>query len=245
MVRNPPDRWVLRPNTHPAIVSQDVFDRTQAKIQNAVDRRSNERLLAELRAYFETHEKSLPKIGKVDGMACAATYVYRFGSMMAAYELIQHVPVGHSRAALESRRRFATLKLEVLANLRQVLTNASVRFVQTKHTFRLYGRGHFQVELGRCFYTSNKHLRWRVITRKNCSKHTLIVIRLQPGNHTIKDFVLLPGIPKVIRDFTLSEDRARAEGTIHQSAEEIVGAVVAETGYNGRLKSNDGRARTA
>jgi len=54
---NPRERWVVRSGVFPAIVPQDVFDRAQQKLTNCVFRRSNERLLSELRTYIETHGK--------------------------------------------------------------------------------------------------------------------------------------------------------------------------------------------
>jgi recombinase len=77
---NPREQWVVRSGVFPAIVPQDVFDRAQRKLANSVFRRSNERLLSELRTYIETHGKPCGGDGpKPAGMASMSTYRYRFG----------------------------------------------------------------------------------------------------------------------------------------------------------------------
>jgi DNA invertase Pin-like site-specific DNA recombinase len=225
-VRNPHEQWVLRPGSFPAIVSPEVFDRAQAKLGNLVNRRSNERLLAELRALADADGKLTPRsLGPTNGAAGASTYVRRFGSLMQAYELIGYRAARYTIAALESRRQVASLQAGVMAEFAKALQDANVRFARGKYAFQVLGYGDFCFEIGRSLRTPNGHLRWKVRTRKDCLKHTLVVARLQPGNAIVQDFVLLRTIPRVARDFTLSDSMAREVGIVCRTVRGVLDAI--------------------
>jgi len=108
---NPPERWVLREDCFPAIVSKEVFERAQQKWRNLVHRRSNERLLTELRALAEREGKLTPSLLTArNGVASISTYKARFGSLVDTYDLIGYRSRRHTKEALEIRRRLARLK---------------------------------------------------------------------------------------------------------------------------------------
>ena len=76
-VRNPKEEWILRPNTFPAIVSVEVFDRAQAKLASRVERRSNQQLLEELKAYIAI---AYICIGAEDGKKPSCSICFRYAS---------------------------------------------------------------------------------------------------------------------------------------------------------------------
>jgi hypothetical protein len=204
-----------------------VFNRTQEKLGNMVNRRSDERLLAELRAFADTHGKLTPQLLRSsNGVATMSTYVRRFGSLMRAYELIQYRAARYTVSALENRREVHERKLSVVAALEAALGDAGIWLFPKRDVFRLPGCRDFNLEIGRCFTTPNGHLRWKVRTRKYCPLARYIVIRLQPGNIAIKDFVVLWEVPRVCKHFTFSEVLAREAGKICGSVGEVVAAIV-------------------
>jgi hypothetical protein len=220
---NPPDQWVLRPNAFPAIVSQEVFDRTQDKLRDMVIRRSKDRLLAELRDYLSKYGAPLPhRTSASAGMASASTYVKRFGSMMRAYELIGHVGFRYNMASLQGRRQVATLRSQVVDEIKRGLTDTGAKFRSDGRMVEVRGCGRFLPQVAKCFTTPNGHLRWKVRTWPRKTRHALAVIRLQPDNSSVRDFVLLHRVPKVARDFTLSDEMAHQLGIVCDS----VGALV-------------------
>ena len=103
-VRNPREQWILRPNTFPAIVSLEVFDRVQAKLANRVECRSDQQLLEELKAYIEKHGRPLPRSRLEPGMASLSTYSHRFGGMLALYERLAFKSVFFTAKSLEHFR---------------------------------------------------------------------------------------------------------------------------------------------
>ena len=224
-VRNPPDRWVLCENSFPAIVSKDVFERAQEKFENMVSRRSDERLLAELRGLAQRHGKLVPALlTRRNGVASAATYKTRFGSLMQAYELIQYRGARYTREAMESRRTVATIKNTVVAQLRASLIHGRITWSRRQNAFRVSGHSRFDIEIGRCFTTPKGHLRWKV-NAKRITKHGIVIVRLQRANDRVLDFVVMPEAPRVAGYFTLTEAMA-SSAKICSGEDEVLKAVL-------------------
>ena len=226
-VYNPREEWVMRPGAFPAIISQDVFGRVQTKLDNSVIRRSNERLLAELRTYIQTHGKPLPRPAHVGDMASASTYIYRFGGWMHAYEQIEYHPAKYNSAIFEKHLRTAALRSNAMAELKQALLNFHVRFVEGRMQFRVRGRGMFLLEVGRSYTIAKGLVRWTIHSRRMSPKYGLIVVRLLPGNSSMQDLVLLQKAPKTHWGFWLSDDLVHKSGTICHSAVDVVESIIA------------------
>lgn len=223
---NPPEQWVLRRNVFPAIVSQEVFERTQAKLGNLVNRRSNEQLLEELRGLLKSQGTLNPtSIGSTKGVAGVSTYRQRFGGLLQAYKLIEYQGGRYTLASLEEHRVTVRLKAEAMEQLKNALSAAKIRLFPGKPRLRLAKLGYFDLCIAKCLTTPRGHLRWKVRVIKTPPKYTSIVFRLQPGNAAIKDFVVLRSVPTVCRDFTLSDAMANNLGTICDSAAGIVSAI--------------------
>jgi hypothetical protein len=85
----PRSEWVIKAGSHDPIVSSDTFTRAQQRLANMTLRKSDEKILAELRDLLERHGRlSTAIIEKTPGIACVRCLVCRFGSLARAYELI-------------------------------------------------------------------------------------------------------------------------------------------------------------
>ena len=229
IVRNPPEKWTVCPNRFPAIISQERFERVQAKFGDLVNRRSNERLLAELKAYVETHENALPfRAGvQVPGLASYTTYRTRFGGWAAVYRLLNYDGCSYTEESTKSRRTLVALKSGVIGQLREALAKAGIRATEGRDSFQIRGRGCFLVETGRSYILASGLQRWTVKSsrlRRNCS---VIMIRLQPGNEAVKDLLLFHRFPR--KSCYRITDELAAQGTCHQTAEEVAEAIHAPT----------------
>jgi DNA invertase Pin-like site-specific DNA recombinase len=213
-VSNPPDRWIVHPNAFPAIVSQDIFDRTQAKIRGQVINRSNEQLLAELRAYIEVNKKGLPRNRKAGDLANAATYRYRFGSILNAYDAIGYRPQKQSLESLALRRRISVLKIGLNQQLQDALKVVGFAGKSDKNGIHCAG-GTVVLEIARA-YTNEGKLRWRVSSQRLQKKCCLIVARLVPDN-MIRDFVLFTDHPLSHWGFTFTESRTATRGVVYET----------------------------
>ena len=225
-VRNPREQWVLRPDSFPAIVTRETYVRAQEKLRNLVNRRSNEQLLGELRSLLRTHGKLSPALLRAaNGVASNSTYVARFGSLMKAYELIGYQSPRYTTAGLEGRRELAKLKIVTATVLRQALVAANLRWSDVGPLLKVRGHGYFDIVVARCFRTPSERLRWAVRTRTGCPKHRLIIVRLQPDKTCVRDFVLIPNIPRVRLYFILSDPMANSFGIVCNSVAEMVSAI--------------------
>jgi len=127
----------------------------------------------------------------------------------------------HTKEALEIRRRLAILKTKILAQLEETLRSAPTSWHLARDQFRGEGGGRFDARIGRCLATPNGHLRWKVKTCRHKLRHSLLIIRLQPDNSCLQDFVLLREVPRVVSYFTLSDAMVRRVGKICHHASEL------------------------
>jgi DNA invertase Pin-like site-specific DNA recombinase len=226
-IRNPPDRWILSPDSFQAIVSKEVFESAQAKLRNLVYRRSNVRLLQELRDLLRVHGKLCGNLLRpANGMASVATYVARFGSLVKAYQLIGYNPPRYAVASIEDRRKLSSLKADVSGQFKQAFADAHLRCAPHGSLTSVRGCGLFDTTFGRCRKTFKGNLRWDVRTRQGCTRHHLIVVRLNLEQTSVKDFVVLKTAPRVVLYFTLTEAMARARGTVCATPAEVITAVL-------------------
>jgi hypothetical protein len=218
-VLNPPDKWSVIRNAFPAVVSPELFERTQAKIRNQVIRRTDEQLLAELRAYIQATGKGLPCIRKTGDLANAATYRYRFGSLLTAYKAVGYRPNKQSLEGLQLRRRIAALRAELNQQLHAELVAAGIEGIPDKHGFH-FAAVTALLEIARP-YKSQGQLRWRVCSSRLREKRCLAVARLASDNFAVKDFVLFADHPVGTRGFTFSEGRNASECSTYGTLAEL------------------------
>jgi DNA invertase Pin-like site-specific DNA recombinase len=226
-VANAREQWVVKPNVFAAIIPQDVFDRVQTKLDNIVCRRSNERLLEDLRGCITIHGRPFPAGNHAPNMASATTYHYRFGGRMEAYKLIGYHPARCTPEVVENRRKVAALRSEVIDLLRQGFLASGVQVVERKWRFRVRGHGNFMVATARSYETRTGPMRWKVTNKRLPTDHGVIVIRLQRGNASIRDFVLYKKAPITSWGFTLPDTLPESETTIHQSVADLIEAIAA------------------
>lgn len=116
---NPRDQWVLCPKAHPAIITPGRFEQAQEKIENRVIRRSNDRLLAELRAYIDAHGHPPPYWKRTPGMAAPNTYRGRFGGFAELYKLVNYQGSHWTSESARLRRICRSVKFKIMAELQQ------------------------------------------------------------------------------------------------------------------------------
>jgi DNA invertase Pin-like site-specific DNA recombinase len=211
LVRNPPEKWIVVPNAFPAIVSQDVFDRTQIKIQRQVIHRTDNQLLAELRVYVESNKRGLPE-RKVGDLANAATYRYRFGSILKAYKAIGYKPNRQSLESLALRRRIAAFRAELGQQLRDELTSVGISSAFDQYACLVIGS----------HYVEKGSPRWRVNSDRLLTTQSVIVARLEASNNAVQDFVYFATHPTSSRRFTFGAKRVTKKAAIYSTLHEVV-----------------------
>jgi DNA invertase Pin-like site-specific DNA recombinase len=97
----PRSEWIITPSAHQGIVDFKTFAKAQEIFDNQTRRKTDERVLNELRSLLDSKGKLTPKIiDSAVGMASSRTYCFRFGGLLKAYELIGYKP----KARLSSKR---------------------------------------------------------------------------------------------------------------------------------------------
>jgi DNA invertase Pin-like site-specific DNA recombinase len=91
-VTNPRDQWIVQHGSFEPLVSEELFQRAQLKLNSRTARKTDEELLAALIALLE--QKGRLSEALINGspvLPCANTYRLRFGSLAQAYEAAQNL----------------------------------------------------------------------------------------------------------------------------------------------------------
>lgn len=162
-------------------------------------------------------------------MASPATYVSRFGGLTEAYELIGYRKSKYTKASVEGRRKLASLRFNVMEQLKQAFVDANLSYSPAGRMIRVRGYGRFSVEIARVFTIWNGQLRWKGKDRHHGQRHRLIVIRLRPGSGSVQDFVVMHRAPSGCKYFTLSEATLIDTCIVCSTAADVAVAIVSET----------------
>ena len=82
--------------------------------------------------------------------------------------------------------------------------------------------------------------RWIVNARRPSPRKALIVVRLQPDNKTIRDFVVFSEEPKTMKRLWLSDDWAYRSGTVYPTANAVADAIVAASNHGNQSRARRG-----
>ncbi|HWR13455.1 MAG TPA: recombinase family protein [Terriglobales bacterium] len=195
--RLPPDEWIIVPNTHAAIVSQELFDKAQAALRNRTFYRSDEELLGQMRAYLEHHGLNAPLSGinTVPGAAHLHTFIERFGSIG---KLCERLGIDHTTQIARSERRRKNLMIRseimeaiVRADPNRVAIVAGKRF--QKSYLRLKRRGTVGVVTCVYFTTKSGEPRWRVTPASSDKKknRVLLLCLFDSSNQYLERFFVI------------------------------------------------------
>jgi hypothetical protein len=88
---NPPEHWIRSSDSLPSIVDKTIFAKAQMLMKCHYVRRSDDQLLAHLRAALNKNGRlSATIMNPMSGLPSTALYVWRFGSLRNAFRLIGH-----------------------------------------------------------------------------------------------------------------------------------------------------------
>jgi hypothetical protein len=80
----------------------------------------------------------------------------------------------------------------------------------------------------RYYVTLTGRVRWTVRGRGLLPKSNLIVMRLQAGNETVRDFMLILDVPKTTWGYTIGDDLPDLTGAVFATVDEVVAAIIAK-----------------
>ncbi|MFC6647275.1 recombinase family protein [Granulicella cerasi] len=195
-VRNPPEMWVMKPDAFEPIVSNEVFQRALAIIEERHRQYSDDDMLARLRDLLSRVGRlSGFIIDEADDMPSSSAYAHRFGSLPRAYALIGWSP-GRDYSYLEINRKIRAQHTPLVHEIVEQLRASQADVVQDVRTDLLTINSEYTASLilARCQKTQTGRERWIVRFDAALNPDITIAARLQPGNDGVLDYYLLPKI---------------------------------------------------
>ena len=217
---NPPEQWIVRPDSFPGIISKTRFELAQQKLRSRVFLRSDQQLLVELRSFVEEHGRATQKMLAADPMmATVATYEARFGSFGRALQMTREEPPQGFSAA-EQRARTKIWLQDEFAGFMAV---ANILTRRSYGTYTSLQHRPVLLDVPRCFVIHGGQMRWQVRhPLRGSSDLACIAIRLLADGRSIMDYVFIPRLPRTVQSVRLSDDDIRRIGFIRETFPEIM-----------------------
>lgn len=212
---NPTSEWIVQPDSFPAIIPQKRFDAAQRKLNDRVHRRSNERLLKELRDFVEKHGRATQLMLAMDpAMATACTYGERFGSFSRALALATPEP----DSGFSEIERRARLKLQLHDDFARMMESNNTQYHRRRSVFLSSCHPPVLLDVARCFVLKQGELRWEIrYPRTGIQGLRCITLRLDRHNQQPLDYAFIPCLPYAIQRWPFSEKRILEIGFIREN----------------------------
>jgi DNA invertase Pin-like site-specific DNA recombinase len=207
-VKMPRSEWVLTPGAFVPLVDISVFSEAQRILEERSFNKSDQELLDALRVLLASKGRlSRDVVRDSAGVPSPSTYVYRFGSMQRAYELIGYRhPEDFGPSNL--RRRTQALREELIARIAAMFPDdVSITRPGGSYRTRLRLRSGLMVSvvIGRPIHKRGT-IRWRIDpARLECGFVTLLA-RLDVEYRSVLDLHVLPTIDRRDRFFVSLAD---------------------------------------
>jgi DNA invertase Pin-like site-specific DNA recombinase len=197
-VKLPRSEWVVTPAAFEPIIDPLLFSEAQRVLQQRTLNKSDEDLLHALRALLAAKGRLSRRVLRDSTeVPSPSTYIYRFGSLYRAYELI-----GYGRAEdfgpVDLRRRTQALREELIAQIATMFPDdVSVIRPGGKWRTRLHLRNGLMVSvlvgrpIQRKCITS-----WRIDPVMQECEFVTLLARLDKENRAFLDFHLLPNMDR-------------------------------------------------
>jgi len=226
---NPPEQWVVQPNSFPAIIPRERFDAVQRKLNDRVNRRSNERLAEELRDFVDKHGRATQLMIATDPtMASTCTYAERFGSFSRALALATRERHG----GFSEIERRAHLKLGLQDEFARIMAANSVLCRRKNGVFRSSSHPPVLLDVARCRVLKSGQLRWEIrYPLKGVEGLRCITLRLDPDNRQPLDYLLIRSLPPGNQRYRFNEERIQRLASIHKNLDEAVGRLLQDANH--------------
>jgi DNA invertase Pin-like site-specific DNA recombinase len=202
-VKLPRSDWVLTPGAFEPLVDQSDFSEAQTILQERTFNKSDEDLLDALRALLASKGRLSRSVVRHSAeVPSPSTYVYRFGSLARAYELIGYCHP-EDFGPTDLRRRTQALRSALIARI-TVMFPDDVAITQPggKWRTRLRLRNGLTVSvlIGRPIHRK-RTIRWRIEPRRLECENVTLLARLDIEQRSFLDLHVFPNIDRQDRFF--------------------------------------------
>jgi DNA invertase Pin-like site-specific DNA recombinase len=193
-VVNTQDMWIRKEGAFQSIVSSETFYTAQGIMRARARHYSNEELIERLRNLYRNRGfLSGLVIDETDGMPSTSVYVYRFGSLIRAYQTVGFAP-GRDYRYLETNRFLRQLHPEIVAQTEKKIADLGGSVLRDPATDLLTVNGEFTacLVLARCQAHDNGRNHWKVRFDTSLLPDITVAVRLDHVNSAALDYYLLP-----------------------------------------------------
>lgn len=193
-VENPPDMWIRKEGAFQSIVASETFYTAQGIMRARARRYSNEELIERLRNLYRSRGfLSGVVIDETEGMPSTSVYVYRFGSLIRAYQTVGFTP-GRDYRYIETNRFLRQLHPEIIAETERKIEDLGGSVNRDPATDLLTVNSEFTacIVLARCQCHDNGRSHWKVRFDTSLLPDITVAVRLDHANASALDYYLLP-----------------------------------------------------
>ena len=196
-VQNPLRMWIRRDDAFTPIVSAETFRRAQEILAGRNRYYTDEELLGLLRGLWkEVGYLSTDLVNRTKGLPSRNMYDTRFHGLRRAYELIGYKSPFNC-AFVDEKKKLRLICQEHLTHLVADLTSVGACVHQDGQSDFLKINDEFTVSffLVRCRETKRRGYRWQFALSPTPNRADItIAARMAPGNKSILDYYLFPGL---------------------------------------------------
>ena len=206
-VVNPRDMWVKAEGVYPPIINQAQFKRAREIVEARNRYFSDEELLDALRGVLKRRGVlSGLIIDEEEGFPSSSAYQYRFGSLLAAYQLIGYEP-DRDYSYIEINRVLRKAHPHIVIKILDGIESCGGHAVLDAVTDLIHINNEFtaSVVLSRCLTTTAGFLRWHIRLDTGLIPDITVVVRMDELNKAPRDYLLLPSIDMTTNRLRLAE----------------------------------------
>lgn len=125
----PRERWIVRPNSFPAIVESQLFNQVQRKLQQYTSHLlwTDEELLNKLKKLWARHGRLSERlITNTPGMPTCSTLGRHFGSLSHAYHLIGYKVTKNPASTYWMRKQMYQLRDKLIKKIHKLVPNTTM-----------------------------------------------------------------------------------------------------------------------
>ncbi len=196
-VKVPRNRWIAKVAAFEGVIDQETYDKAQEILRNSTIHKSNEELLAGLRALLLREGRiSEHLIDQSQDLPSSLTYHQRFGGLRQAYALIGYKEFRNIPAVRRTKLRLATIRRSVFRQILRTFEHQVTAIQErggSKQAMRFHDGVKISISICRCV-DYGFGLRWIINVNRFERDYPTLICRCTPDNKSLKDIYLVPRV---------------------------------------------------
>jgi DNA invertase Pin-like site-specific DNA recombinase len=208
-VKVPPNKWIAKVGAFEGIVDQETYDKAQDILKHLTIHKSNEELLAGLRALLLREGRISEHL--IDGspdLPSSLTYNKRFGGLRQAYALIGYREFRNIPAVQRTKLRLTTIRRSVFRQILRIFKNQVTAIQErggSRQAMRFRDGVKISISICRCVdYGFGP--RWVINVNRFERDYPALICRCTPDNKSLKDIHLVTRVDSASKTAFLTKE---------------------------------------